>query len=161
VSIIPNRRVVGVLAALACGLAACGSGGGSSVSTKPLAGTINGHPWMFVDGETDFFLSSNPGDHFFAILYDTPVVASCTVGDPPLSKGHIILEIPKMPGVYTRGGTFEFPDPTTGRDTDAIATTGTLEVTAISSTEITGGVKMALDAQNSVDGQFTISVCQQ
>jgi hypothetical protein len=158
VSIFQNLALAGLAAV---GLAACGGSSGSSISTKPLAGTVNGQPWMFVDGETDFFLSSNPGDHFFAILYDTPVVASCTVADPPLSKGHLILEIPKMPGVYARGGTFVFPDPTTGRDDNDIATTGTLEVTSVSSTQITGGVKMSFDAKNTVDGQFTISVCQQ
>jgi hypothetical protein len=158
VTSVQNFALAGLVA---LGLAACGGSGGSSVSTKPLGGTVNGQPWIFVDGETDFFLSSNPGDHFFAVLYDAPIVTACTVGDPPMSKGHLVLEIPKMPGVYARGGTFVYPDPTTGRADDEITMTGTLEVTTISSTEITGGVKMAIDTQNTVDGQFTISVCQQ
>jgi hypothetical protein len=157
---VKNRRAWLILAG-AVGLAACGgSGGGSSISSKPLGGTINGQPWVYVDGQTDFFLSST-SDKYFASLYDRPIAEACTVALPPGEMNYLVLNIPKMTGSFTQGGTFQFPDPTTGRTADAIATTGSLEVTAISATEISGGVKMAIDANNTVDGQFTVSICQQ
>jgi hypothetical protein len=157
-----GRAWVIIAGAVAVGLAGCGGGssGGGSISSQPLAGTINGAPWTFVAGQTDFFLSSN-GDHFFATLYDVPITTACSVSDPPGAKNFLILEIPKMTGNYAQGGTFVYPDPSTGRPYNDISLGGAVEVTAISATEIMGGVKIALDAKNSVDGQFTINVCQQ
>jgi hypothetical protein len=155
-----------VLVGLAVGLAACGGGSnnggstGGSISSRPLAGTINGQPWTFVAGETDFFLSSM-GTTYFTSLYDVSPATPCTPGGPANAKNQIILRIPKMPGHYTQGGTFVFPDPTTGRPDNDIALTGALDVTSISATEIVGGVKMEFDAKNSVDGQFTVNICAQ
>jgi hypothetical protein len=151
-----------VAAALAVGFAACGGdggGGGGSVSSQPLAGMIGGQPWTFVAGETDFFLSSQD-TNYFTSLYDVAATPSCTPGGPSTAKNQIILEIPKMPGHYSQGGTFVYPD-SMGRPYNDITLSGTLEVTSISATEIVGGVKMAIDSKNSVDGQFTVSICAQ
>jgi hypothetical protein len=143
-------------------LTACGGGssGGGSPSSQPLAGMINGAAWTFVAGETDFYLSSM-GTDYFTSLYDIPITTPCTPGGPSNAKSSLILQIPKMPGHYTQGGTFVYPDPTTGRPDNDFATSGTLEVTSISSTQIVGAVKMELGIKDSVDGQFTVSICQQ
>ena len=149
---------------LAVGVSACGGStggsGGGSVSSAPLAGMINGQPWTFAQGQTDFVLSSQ-SQNYFANLYDVPITMPCTPSDPPGSKGQLILNIPKTAGTYQISlaltQTFVFPDPTTGRPDNDIATSGTLEVTAISSTQIMGAVKMEYDAKNSVDGQLTIN----
>ena len=39
------------------------------------------------------------------------------------------------------------------------ATSGEIDITDISATTITGGAKFAYNADNSVDGQFAVSIC--
>jgi hypothetical protein len=40
-----------------------------------------------------------------------------------------------------------------------LATSGEIDITDISATTITGGAKFASNADNSVDGQFQVTIC--
>src|ERR1700690_3621204 len=101
--------MVGVVVSSLLGLAAvldgCGgggadAGGGAPISSQPLSGKIDGVPWTFLVGETDFFLSSSDPT-FFTNLYDTPLDAPCAGGIPSPSERALIFNIPKAVGSYT------------------------------------------------------------
>ena len=161
-------RIFALVATLATGLVACGGGtadgnGSSTVSSQPLAGTIDGQPWTFVAGQTDHFLSKPTT--FFATLYDQPIPTACTAGDPPGAARSLILNIPTKVGEYplslALNQTFVYSTGVDNGFQNDIATTGLLEVTSLTATTIQGGVKMAVGATDSVDGQFEISICAQ
>ena len=40
-----------------------------------------------------------------------------------------------------------------------VATSGEIDISAITATTITGGASFAFDADNSVNGQFTATIC--
>jgi hypothetical protein len=157
-----------LVAALATSLVACGGGttdgnGSSSVSSQPLAGMIDGQPWTFIAGQTDHFLSKPTT--FFATLYDQPIPTACTPGDPPGAARSLILNIPAKVGEYPMSlafnQTFVYSTGVNNGFQNDIATTGLLEVTSLTTTTVQGGVKMALGTNDSVDGQFEISICAQ
>ena len=133
------------------------------VSSAPLSGTIAGQPWTFVAGQTDFFLSKDD-DNFFATLFDKPFASPCVELEPAGADHHLILSIPKAVGHYTLSldlnQTFSYDD-ATGTPQNDIAISGVLDVTTLTATSLQGGVKMAYDANNSVDGQFVLGVCAQ
>ena len=146
------------------GLAACGGDDGGApgtIATQPLAGMIDGQPWSFVAGKTDAFLSET-GDKFFATLFDKPFASSpCDEFEPQDATHSLILNIPKAVGRYalslSLNQTFSYPK---GNSTqNDIATSGTLEVTELTATSLSGGVKMAYGSRDSVEGQFMITVC--
>ena len=154
--------------ALATSLAGCGGGtadgsGNSDISSQPLSGTIDGQRWTFVAGQTDHFLSKPTT--FFATLYDQPIPAACTPGDPPGATRSLILNIPTKVGQFPLSlafnQTFVYSSGVNNGFQNDIATVGVLEVTSLTTTTIQGGVKMALGNADSVDGQFEISVCAQ
>jgi hypothetical protein len=126
---------------------------------------INGQPWTFMAGQTDHFLSQGK-DTFFASLYDQPIPASsaCSPGDPPGTMRLLILNVPMKVGQFPLSlafnQTFSYFDGVHSFQND-IATSGVLEVSALSATTITGGVKMAFGTKDAVDGQFEISICAQ
>jgi hypothetical protein len=141
-------------------LAACGGDGDGTpgtIAAVPLAGTIDGQPWTFVAGQTDAFLSDT-GDTFFATLFDKPFAAPCDELQPQDATHSLILNIPKAVGRYALSlrlnQTFSYPD-----GQNDVATSGTLEVTELTATSLSGGVKMATGSRNSVEGQFMITIC--
>ena len=145
-----------------CGDGSGGGGAGGSVSSQPLAGTINGKPWTFVAGQTDAFLSKS-SDTYFADLYDQALDTAC--GSPPSGANRqLILNIPKTVGHYTLSlnlnQTFSYNDDKGDAQND-IAVSGQLDVTSITATKIQGGVNMAQGSGNSVNGQFEITICDQ
>jgi hypothetical protein len=153
--------VVVLGAVLAAGLGSCG--GGSPISSQPLAGTINGKRWAFVGGETDAFLSQG-SDQFVATLYDQAIDAPCAPSPPEGSNEHLILSIPMAVGHYSLSfalnQTFSYED-ASGTAQNDITTIGALDVTSITAGRIAGGVAMVFGDKDGVDGQFTIDVCAQ
>jgi hypothetical protein len=156
-----------LVAALAMGLGACGGAAtdgavGGSVSSQPLAGTIDGKPWTFVAGQTDHFLSQS-GSNFFASLYDQAIDSPCA-GEPPGTTRRLLLSVPMAVGHYALSldlnQTFSYDD-STGTPQNDIAISGVLDVTTLTASALQGGIKMAYDANNSVDGQFVLGVCAQ
>ena len=150
-----------LFATAVAGLAACGGDGApGTVATQPLAGVIDGQPWTFVAGQTDGFLSET-GDEFFATLFDKPFSSPCDQFQPQDATHWLILNIPKAVGRYalslSLNQTFSYPK---GNSTqNDIATSGTIEVTELTATSLSGGVKMAYGSKDSVEGQFMITIC--
>jgi hypothetical protein len=152
-----------LFATAVAGLAGCGGGGDGApgtIATQPLAGMIDGQPWTFVAGQTDGFLSET-GDEFFATLFDKPFSSPCDQFQPQDATHWLILNIPKAVGRYalslSLNQTFSYPKGTSIQND--IATSGTLEVTELTATSLSGGVKMAYGSRDSVEGQFTITIC--
>jgi hypothetical protein len=54
---------------------------------------VGGKPWMFVAGETDFFLSSNDPDNYFTTLYDVAATPPCTPGGPSNAQNQFTVDI--------------------------------------------------------------------
>jgi hypothetical protein len=121
---------------------------------------IDGQPWTFVAGQTDAFLSEGD-DTFFATLFDKPFTSPCDEFQPQDATHSLILNIPKAVGRYAislkLNQTFSYPKGASIQND--IATSGTLEVTELTATSLSGGVKMAYGSRDSVEGQFTITVC--
>jgi hypothetical protein len=156
--VVKTRGVV-LVAVVAAGLGACG--GGSSISSQPLAGKINSKPWAFVAGETDAFLST---EKFFATLYDRPGDMPCNPLPPRGANEYLMLNIPMAVGHYSLSlalnQTFAYDDASGASQYD-ITTIGALDVTSITATTIEGGVSMSYGTKDAVAGQFTIDICLQ
>ena len=143
-----------LLFALLLPAAACTSSSpDTSISSVPLAGTVEGQPWTFKAGATDSFLSDSKG--FFTDFYATAFTA-CT-GQPP-SGSSLIVNLPKQPGTYpmslSQNMTF-----TDGMSDNKIATEGTIRIDTVTATQITGGLHGIYDGNNEVNGTFTVTIC--
>ena len=142
------------LAWLPLALVACTSS--TEISSGNLMGSVEGQPWAFQTGHTDFYLSKN-GDTFFAELY-AGAYTPCT-GSPP-TGAHLIVSVPKATGDYpmnlSRNMTF-----VTASSDNLIATTGRIVVDAVTATSVEGGLHGIYDGHNEVDGHFTLTVCLQ
>jgi hypothetical protein len=82
-------------------------------------------------------------------------------GIPDNQQPELILNIPRQAGTYrlslALNATFAFE-----RGTDSenlVATKGRLVVDEVTSTRIRGGAFVEYDANNSVNGQFQVTVC--
>lgn len=132
-----------------------GSGGGTTISAQPLAGKIGGQPWTFVQGETDAFLSD--ASTFFVTLYASSFSA-CASSGAPSDERRLILSVPKKAGGYDlslqRNATFFVPP-----SDNWVATRGHVRIDEVTATTITGGASFAYDGDNTVDGQFQVSIC--
>jgi hypothetical protein len=148
-----------LLVPLACGGGS--GGGGATISDQPMTGKINGMAWTLMVAETDSFLST---DKFFANLYNVPIASPCNGGFPTGSTLSMILNVPKAVGSYNLGfaqnltATFVIDDGVNPVQNN-IALQGTIEVTALTATTITGGANITYNASNTVDGTFTINIC--
>jgi hypothetical protein len=139
-----------------CLLLAAGCDGGSTtISTQVLAGKIGGQPWTFVQGEADAFLSDDSS--YFVTLYGSSFTA-CATFSAPYDESHILISIPKTPGGYdlslARNATFYVPP-----EDNLVATRGHVQIDESTATTITGGANITYDGDNTVDGQFQVSIC--
>ena len=142
------------LAALAAG---CGSGGDGSttISSQPLAGKIGGQPWTFVQGETDSFLST--ASQYWVDAY--PVSFSSCTDYISSTANALLMNFPTAVGNYTVSINLNQTFYVAATSDNFVATSGELDITDISATTITGGAKFAYNADNSVDGQFEVTIC--
>jgi hypothetical protein len=136
--------------------AACdGSGGGTAISSQVLAGKIGGEAWTFVQGETDAFLSDD--STYFVILYASSFSA-CSTFSAPSDESHILISIPKTPGSYdlslAKNATFYVPP-----SDNWVATRGHVQIDELTATTIAGGARITYNDDNTVDGQFQVSIC--
>jgi hypothetical protein len=141
------------LAALAVG---CGSSGGSTViSSQPLAGKIGGQAWTFMTGETDSYLST-ASEAWVAGYAET--FTACT-GFPPTGTNQLLMRFPMAVGSYavtlSRSQTFYIA----ATNDNLVATSGEIDITEVTATTISGGANFAFNADNSVDGQFQVTIC--
>jgi hypothetical protein len=148
-------RIVGLaLTGLAAG---CGSssGGSTTISSQPLSGKLGGQPWTLMTGVTNSFLSTS--STYWVDAY-AESFTPCT-GSASSNADEIIMNLPMAVGNYTLSRSLNqtFYVATTGDN--LIATSGEVDITDVSATTITGGAKFAYDGNNSVDGQFEMTIC--
>jgi hypothetical protein len=137
-----------------------GSGSGGSdtmaISSQPLSGKIGGKAWTFVTGETDAFMSEGV-DTYWTDLYASKF-AACDTTMPDDSAGTIIAQLPRKTGSFNLGlsnnVTFYVPP-----EDNWVATRGRLEITEVTETTISGGLKATYNDDNLADGRFTVSIC--
>lgn len=141
------------LAVLAAG---CGSGGGSTViSGQPLSGKIGGQSWTFMTGETS---SSVPNSGRYWVDAYGESFTPCS-GSAPFTADEILMEFPMSVGNYAVTLDLSQTFYIAATNDNLVATSGEIDITDISATTITGGAKFAYDADNSVDGQFQMTIC--
>ncbi len=130
------------------------AGADTAIESTPLAGLISGRAWTMVSADTDAFLSDSDG--YWATGYEVSISA-CS---GQISDGReLLLTIPKTLGDHPLGLTLTatFYDPVTNDNLGA--TKGHIVVNSLSQTEIVGGAFIEFDAQNTVNGQFSIAIC--
>jgi hypothetical protein len=143
--------------AFGCGGADGGEGaGGVAIADQPLTGKIGGQPFTVAGGETDAFLSMD--GTYFVNLYGV-VFTACAFGGAPFDASAVILRIPKAAGTYKLGlnqtatlydGAVSF---------NHVATRGAIVIDSIDGTTISGGASITFNADNTVNGKFTATIC--
>jgi len=143
--------VLCLVSVLGCG--GDGSGGGA-VSSAPLAGKLGGKAWTFGTGESNSFLSD---DKTYWVDAYAGTFAPCTQS-APFDGDRLILNLPRTTGTHHLSldltQTFYV-----GGGNNLVATSGTIVIDSITETTISGGARFAYNADNSVDGQFTATIC--
>ncbi len=140
-------------------LAACGGDDGDTdepIAEQNLTGLINGEAWDFAAGHTNAFLSEGE-DTFFASLYADPFEA-CGFGEP--DGPHLILAIPKEPGERTLSLGLNMTFVLDNEDNDnLVGTRGKIRVDEVTATTVTGAIRARFDADNEVEGEFSVTIC--
>ena len=148
-------RVFALLLVLSLAFTACGDDDPIAVAQTPLAGQINGEPWVFNSAITDQFLSDE--ESVWVVLHAEPV--SC--GEPEPKGPRLIIKVPREPGAYafsfTRNMTFVIPEDTTSMN--LVTTSGRLVVESVTEDTVTAAVHGIYDDKNEVDGRFTAPIC--
>ncbi len=140
------------LATLAGG---CGGSGSTAISSGPLSGKIGGQPWTFMSAETNSGLST--ASQYWVEAY-AESFTPCS-GTASLTANGLILSVPTAVGNYAVSFNLTQTFFIAATNDNLAATSGELDITAISATTITGGASFAYDADNSVNGQFEASIC--
>ena len=142
------------LAVLAGG---CGSSGGGSttISSQPLSGKLGGQPWTLGTGQTNSSLSTST--QYWVDAY-AETFTPCT-GSASSNSDEIIMNLPMAVGTYSLSLNFNQTFYVAATSDNLVATSGEIEITDVSATTISGGAKFAYDADNSVEGQFQMTIC--
>jgi hypothetical protein len=142
------------LVALAGG---CGSsnGGSTTISSQPLSGKLGGQPWTLGTGQTNssFSTTTQYGVDAYATTF-TPCTDSAPTGSDEVS-----MNLPMAVGHYAVSFSLNQTFYVAATGDNFVATSGEIDITDISATTITGGANFAYNADNSVDGQFQITIC--
>lgn len=150
-----------LLLAASLALIACGGGDADDfdVSSGVLSGTVGGQPWSLAQAETNASLSDDRElwAAFYAEAADTPCSGSRTS-----DRHHLLVSVPRDPGRYPLGlslsATFVIEGPS-GTLEYLVATTGVIEVDAVSDTNVQGGAHIEFDSDDVVNGRFDLTVC--
>jgi hypothetical protein len=105
--------------------------------------------------ETEFILSTPTA--FDVSLYSDSFTAC---NGQSTQETYLSLTVPKTPGDYTiavQGDSTAFF--VTGGASNLVVSAGHLVVDSVTSTTITGGINITANSDNSVDGQFTATIC--
>ena len=144
---------IGSLAAGACG----DSDADLAFIDQPAQGEIGGTAWVMADGHAD---DNSDG----SLDLELTLPQSQTGCDIFIGTGDVVLfGLPAAtPGVYPLttglpGQTVTLYDDDSG--TNYIATRGQVEILTVTTLEVTGRIAVAYDADNYVNGNFTIAHC--
>jgi hypothetical protein len=147
---------VGVLSLALTALAGCGSSGGStSISSQPLSGKLGGQPWTLGTGQTNSLQSTS--SRYWVDNY-AESFTPCT-GSASANADEIIMNLPTTVGNYTVSPDLNQTFYVAATGDNIVAISGEIDITEITATTITGGANFAADPNNSVDGQFQMTIC--
>jgi hypothetical protein len=139
-------------------MANCGGGSDDSnlpISSQTLSGKIGGQPWSLVTAESDAFLSTST--KYWVAMYATAFTACQTFG--PTNANEILVELPNTPGNYTLSLTLNATFYNASTSDNLVATRGRIRIDSVTSTTITGGANFTYNADNTIDGQFQVTIC--
>lgn len=156
-----RKILLGVaLASLALGCSDDGGDGGGGSATPiangALTGKVGGEAFTVATAQVNAFLSDEDA---FWVDVSSEVLTSC---NDSATGNSLILNVPKKPGTYalslSLNATFVVEG---GAETqNLIATKGSLRVDEVTSALVRGGISMAYDSDNSVNGEFEAIVCE-
>ena len=143
------------LAAFAVGCGSSSGAGSTTISSQPLSGKLGGQPWTLGTGQTNSFLSTS--SQYWVDAY-AESFTPCT-GSASANADEIIMNLPMTIGNYRLSISLNQTFYVAATGDNLIATSGEIDITDISATTITGGANFAYNADNSVDGQFQMTIC--
>lgn len=137
--------------------------GQSEFKAGVLDGTINGTAWTFMSGRVkkDQLATNTGGDRYYLELWETSEADPCNVfisksnrkiiSSIPLKVGTINLDnMTNVTMAYQANGVSE----------NMVATSGRFAIDEIGNGVVKGRLVAAYDTNNSVNGTFTLSLCQ-
>ena len=141
-------------------VANCGGGGADnsnlSISSQILSGKIGGQTWSLATAQSDAFLSDST--KYFVTMYPTAFTA-CQSFAEPSDVNEILVDLPNKPGSYTLGMTMTATFYNVSTLDNLGATRGRIQIDSITSTTISGGANFTYNADNTIDGQFQVTIC--
>jgi hypothetical protein len=150
-------------AAALVGLTGCSGGGGGNgsaspivISSQPLSGKIGGQSWSLGTAESDSFLSTS--EAWFVNMYSETFTACATDSAAP-SSNRLIANVPTTLGSHDLSLGLNATFYVAADDQNLVAIRGRIQIDSISATTVTGGLNVAYDDANSLDGQFLASIC--
>lgn len=129
----------------------------SSISDQNLSGTVEGNSFTFKGGQA-YFRSSSSTEEITINLTNEPFGCETSTFDYGLK---ISADVPNEVGVYTDVNIVTQD----GNNTPFNSIGETVEITAVSATEISGKMKLnkegsSMFAESIFEGSFTISICE-
>ena len=146
--------MLGLIAGLGCGGGGSGGGGGAP-SNQALTGKIGGKAWTFHTAESDSFLSDDK--NFWVDAYAGSFTPCTSAG--PFDSDRLILTLPKTVGTHPLSLSLTETFYVAATSDNLVATSGTIVIDSVTAATITGSVKFAYNADNSVEGTFEATIC--
>jgi hypothetical protein len=156
-----------VLIAICCALSGCGKDDNPktySFKDQDITGKIGNSSWSMLSGYAHSEISGE----------DTFVYITCnnTTSIDPCSSYpsdyHVFFTLPLKTGLYVLG--YDAQNPFLGwsvtlfnidAETNSIADVGAVEIISVSETQITGRIDASADELNFVNGNFTVTICDE
>lgn len=138
-------------------LASCGEESENAIGEKLLSGSIDGVDWEYRYGKA--FLNTIDN------VIDSELYGTMQTQDDPCSifisgEAHLSIQIPAEPGTYSIPGEIRVVFEQEGTDNAAFdATSGIVEITAVTGNRVTGIIDASYDASNEVSGSFVFNIC--
>ena len=139
-------------------MANCGGSDDSNlpISSQTLSGKIGGQPWSLVMAQSNASLSDST--KYFIIMYPTAFTA-CQSFAEPSNVNEILVDLPNKPGNYTLGMTMTATFYNASTSDNLGATRGRIQIDSVTSTTLSGGANFTYNADNTIDGQFQVTIC--
>lgn len=134
-----------------------------SFKNQTLSGKIANTSWTFGDGYAEIYGTGDDSELYIDLFVDVDG-EGCDI----LPEGdQVFFSIPNKVGVYKLKfdlNSMENSQTVTLFEDEefmnSIATEGAVEITAITETTISGKIDATVDAENNVNGNFTVNICQ-
>lgn len=135
-----------------------------NIANQTATGKLLGADFTFAEGEVKENFADDTEYRY--TLYGESIMGDiCEFLNPDKPNGSIIFSVPKSEGTYDLGLDTQlsvtFNDATGQSGANAyVVTCGTVEITTITATTISGKLIADYDTDNNVEGTFTATLCQ-